>query len=153
RQSMIEEFLSDESEHSAAGSSLIVEGGLPCTRRRYPFDDCTPATLDHKALARRHAALVHRDFVEDLKLDLPMLRRHGVAQVAALVAENLDIGLLCDAAPEVVVDVVAVAVGRNGCAHQLDAERRRFFVQEVLLELAGPVVVDVAGERDEVPDP
>src|SRR3954471_15572146 len=89
------------------------------------------AGLDQEPLAGREGAVAHRDLVEHLEFSLPVPRRHDITQIAALVVEEFDVRLLGDAALEVVVDVVAVAVGGDRRADQFDAERGRFLVQEI----------------------
>ena len=52
------------------------------------------AVFDHEALPGRDAAIAHAHLVEHLEVCLPAVRRHCMADVAALVVEELDVRVL-----------------------------------------------------------
>src|SRR5262245_8666257 len=120
--------------------------------RRSGFKQAVLASLHHQALARRHPSVRDAYLVEHLEIRLPARGRDDMAHIAALIVDELGVWLLLHASLERIVDVEAVAVRTHRGADELDSECRRGFVLEVLLELAGPVVVNVARERDQIAD-
>src|SRR5262245_32930001 len=84
---------------------------IPSERQR-PFSrlgEAALTTFNHEALACRHAAIGHADLVEHLKIGLPAVRRHDVADIAALTVEELNVRVLLQQRLKIVVDVEAVA--------------------------------------------
>ena len=63
---------------------------MPCSR----LNEAALPTFNHEALARRHAAIGHADLVEYLKIGLPAVRRHDMADIAALTVEELNVRVL-----------------------------------------------------------
>src|SRR5262249_57322925 len=148
-------------------SVSLREGGwlITCitnsTGRSHAAGDCTAtpgsrlrdgalAVFHHQAHARRDAPAWDRDLVEHTEIDLPARWRHDVTRVAALIVEELHIRLLGHALAIIVLDVVAVAVAGDRSGDELHAKRCRSLVEKVLLELPGPVTVDVPREHDHI---
>src|SRR6266545_7109611 len=100
------------------------------------------AVLDHEALAGRDVAIAYAHLSEHLAVRLPALRRDHMADIAALVIEELDVRILGEECLERIVGIEAIPSGGDGRRHELNAQGRGVGVVKMLFEFPGPWLTD-----------